>query len=278
MNGHQLPFGFESALIITIPKTYWLPIEQVRTKHDKAAYRWPPHINLIFPFVIDEDDNFEQVSQALRFELGTFPAFQLRIGGELGYFPQKKEKTVHLKPSTNPPNALEDLHERLASVFPRIKLEKEFHPHLTIGQWPSSTQMKDIRQLAKNSGIVDFGSITIDRLFMISRSRANSKVPFAFRRIVPLHGFTGADCPLWTGFQLSQYSIDSNSSSDSSSSSSDSSDSSSSGSSSSDSAEINTFGTFSLSSDTKEFVAQFTEGPSGGLARFQIPKKVNSNS
>jgi len=40
-----------SAAAILPPTELCTQIEAVRSKHDKAFERWPPHINLLFPFI-----------------------------------------------------------------------------------------------------------------------------------------------------------------------------------------------------------------------------------
>ncbi len=40
-----------SALALLPPTELCEQIENVRKAHDKAFERWPPHINLLFPFI-----------------------------------------------------------------------------------------------------------------------------------------------------------------------------------------------------------------------------------
>ena len=43
------------ALVIIPPKDHWKIIQKIRRKYDKTYLKWPPHINLIWPFVFAED-------------------------------------------------------------------------------------------------------------------------------------------------------------------------------------------------------------------------------
>ncbi|KAF2815858.1 uncharacterized protein BDZ99DRAFT_376368 [Mytilinidion resinicola] len=43
--------SYKSALVLLPPSSIVAPIESIRQKHDKHFRRWPPHINLIYPFL-----------------------------------------------------------------------------------------------------------------------------------------------------------------------------------------------------------------------------------
>ncbi|WPJ61484.1 hypothetical protein SMAC4_01794 [Sordaria macrospora] len=45
----------DTALAIIPPPHLWGPINSLRALYDKAYHKWPPHINLIYPFVSPED-------------------------------------------------------------------------------------------------------------------------------------------------------------------------------------------------------------------------------
>lgn len=45
-----------STVALVPPESVWEPIQQARTDlKDKGLYRWPPHINLLYPFLPTED-------------------------------------------------------------------------------------------------------------------------------------------------------------------------------------------------------------------------------
>ena len=41
---------FHTACCIIPPESLWGPIQDIRKRKDKAYDRWPPHVNLLFPF------------------------------------------------------------------------------------------------------------------------------------------------------------------------------------------------------------------------------------
>ena len=42
---------YHTSLCVIPPKELWDEINKIRKNHDKAFDRWPPHINILFPFV-----------------------------------------------------------------------------------------------------------------------------------------------------------------------------------------------------------------------------------
>ena len=49
----------KSALCVVAPRAVWHAIQSQRWLSHKQYLRWPPHINLIWPFLEDEGDAFE---------------------------------------------------------------------------------------------------------------------------------------------------------------------------------------------------------------------------
>jgi 2'-5' RNA ligase superfamily len=43
--------SYETALCVVPPLSYCREVDKLRELYDKAYGRWPPHINLIYPFV-----------------------------------------------------------------------------------------------------------------------------------------------------------------------------------------------------------------------------------
>ena len=44
-----------SAVVICPPSSQWGPIQEIRSFNDKSYARWMPHINLLYPFLLDDD-------------------------------------------------------------------------------------------------------------------------------------------------------------------------------------------------------------------------------
>ena len=48
------PLSHRSALCVVPHRSAWAQIQDVRCVHDRAFRRWPPHINLLYPFLPDD--------------------------------------------------------------------------------------------------------------------------------------------------------------------------------------------------------------------------------
>lgn len=85
----------KSAVCIIPPKQYWDTIQAIREKHDKAFQRWPPHINLLYPFIPEE--YFADAKR--RLNLGSIDPFEITFR-ELSCFTHGRNSTLILKPKT----------------------------------------------------------------------------------------------------------------------------------------------------------------------------------
>ncbi|RYP28413.1 hypothetical protein DL767_007221 [Monosporascus sp. MG133] len=93
-----LPVGsYDTALCLIPPKHTWASIDRLRMLYDKAYEKWPPHVNIIYPFVgidsltsasemiVSELRAWKEASGApkLRIRLGEADAFSHRQGGTI---------------------------------------------------------------------------------------------------------------------------------------------------------------------------------------------------
>ncbi|OTA93706.1 hypothetical protein M434DRAFT_21305 [Hypoxylon sp. CO27-5] len=82
--------SYDTALCIIPSKHLWPPVDQLRSVYDPAYKKWPPHINLVYPFVSVQD--LPRASELIlsRFqEAGQFIEPQVRLDSA-GYFINKK--------------------------------------------------------------------------------------------------------------------------------------------------------------------------------------------
>ncbi len=138
----------KAALIVGPPEDLWGPIQAIRATHDKAYDRWPPHVNVLWPFLpVAQAD---EAAKRARAALARVRPFQLTLA-TFGHFVQSKKVTVHLQPRTDPPDALRALQDALLTVFPDCTHLREhehgFSPHLTVGQWAKAALSKEIPHL-----------------------------------------------------------------------------------------------------------------------------------
>lgn len=107
------PSRFERALAVVPGREHWDLVQPIRQRFDPAFDRWPPHLNLLYPYEPQEGDA-EAVAQAAPFELTL---------DRLGVFRQG----LHwLGPDAPGARRLEALRSGLR--------EGEWTPHLTLGR------------------------------------------------------------------------------------------------------------------------------------------------
>ena len=175
------------------------------SKYDRHYKRWMPHINLLYPFLADNDDGatFEDAAKKLRQSLASFKPFTVAFTKDsFSFFKHKKDCTLWLKPlwtsgetvlqvnadssksesvtNQNHPEIM-DLQRQLVDLFPECSDLNQissagFTPHLSLGQFSA----KDI-----NTQINILRNDWTDMKFSVSEiqliSRANFEDPFHVR-------------------------------------------------------------------------------------------------
>ncbi|CAI6336330.1 unnamed protein product [Periconia digitata] len=138
----------KSALVLLPSSAITSPIELVRRVHDRHFRRWPPHINLIYPFLAfpsekqetDDAQNAaspqlkQHIRQRIEKALANTSPFRTSLSADPpGIFSHsKRSKTVWLRPASENFSAL---HAALQAEFQECDADQRpFVPHLSIGQ------------------------------------------------------------------------------------------------------------------------------------------------
>jgi hypothetical protein len=168
----QLPahLSYKSALVLLPPFSIAAPIEAVRRAHDKQFYRWPAHINLLYPFVSSPSEPGEpgegsnpilkhdirvRIERAVR----NIQPFRISLSADPpGIFHHsQKSKTVWLPPTTH---YVQDLHVALQAELLDVNADRRpFEPHLSVGQARTQNGADKLSAEIKNS-VSDFLSRT----------------------------------------------------------------------------------------------------------------------
>ena len=144
--------SYDTALCIIPPRSRCDEINKLRSLYDKAYEKWPPHINLIYPFVNPEQlpRAKELIETHLQTHFSDTSQMTIRLGGA-GIFKQKKDVTVFLQDkSDKEANALGSLRTGVLSALGQKASPQIFH--LTVGQAQDSSV--SARQILMNK--VDF--------------------------------------------------------------------------------------------------------------------------
>lgn len=202
----EWPKAHTSAVVIIPPESCWPQIQDIRSKHDRAYRRWMPHINLLYPFIMDDPNGeaFSAASDILMQVLAEMAPFWIRFDvNSFRFFKHGKNCTLWLKPqsdttlqSDGTEGSLEDysnmhdevlsLQRRLQETFPNCSdlstiSDQGFTPHLSLGQFRPHSVESFVSQLRSNWTEIVF---QVTDIALISRSGRDD--PFVVRKTVPL--------------------------------------------------------------------------------------------
>lgn len=126
----------DTALCIIPPRHQWPPLDRLRSRYDKAYEKWPPHVNLIYPFARVE--TLPRACEVIELALGEWGAngceesFRLRLDSA-GVFEHRNDNTIFLCDGDDSHNRqLRDLRRRILEVLGHQ--EGNYRMHLTLGQ------------------------------------------------------------------------------------------------------------------------------------------------
>lgn len=123
-----------AALVVMPPEALWGPIQEFRRRHDRQHRRWPPHVNLIYPFLTPEA--WQRHGPRLRAACARIAPFELRLDGPRAFDHGGGRWTLWLAPE--PGEALKALHDALRAVVPWCddldRFPSGYTPHLSVGQ------------------------------------------------------------------------------------------------------------------------------------------------
>lgn len=165
MAAHLAPhLSHKTALALLPPSLLTPPIESVRRDFDRHFSRWPPHINLIYPFLASPSEHVPQegshdslmtlkqdIRSRIQRAVQKIPPFHITLSADPpGVFSHsKRSKTVWLVPSSGPVNILQ---AALQDEFSECNSDsRPFTPHLSVGQAHSDTSAKELAEALKNS-------------------------------------------------------------------------------------------------------------------------------
>eukprot|EP00466_Bigelowiella_natans_P014865 jgi/Bigna1/126149/aug1.2_g857 len=83
-----------TALALCPPTSLWIQIDKIRKGYDKAYGKWPPHMNLSFPFV--HSKVFSSRKSELEEKLETLPPFTITLSRFCTLDTKKKKEQPHV--------------------------------------------------------------------------------------------------------------------------------------------------------------------------------------
>eukprot|EP00536_Pseudo-nitzschia_multiseries_P006671 jgi/Psemu1/193662/e_gw1.145.99.1 len=170
----------------------WKALSEMRSKlKDPGFYRWPPHVNLMYPFLKlpdqrkkSESDGSEQshsisnIVERLESATRKMEPFLVRLN-TLGTFGGKKRGVLWLHPDSSndletesEPSPLITLQTLLEEAFPMCRDQSQkggsFTPHMTLSHFPSLDEASNAKEdMEFNSD--DCLEFMLDRIYLLQR-------------------------------------------------------------------------------------------------------------
>ncbi|KAF3934553.1 hypothetical protein ABW19_dt0209031 [Dactylella cylindrospora] len=163
----------DSALAVVLPESCVDVVQPFRSVYDAAALKWPPHLNLFYPFV--NADFLGPASEFIDDQLKAFwksPVY-IRFGYvEVFAGGKKRPSFLVLRPDKKSEQELQRIYTHLCGMFPDVAkdVKRPFKPHLTIGQVYRGNEGKlkslktKLEILCRRIGRVKLGLATMRRL------------------------------------------------------------------------------------------------------------------
>ena len=158
----QLPphLSYKSALVLLLPQRLQPPIERVRRVHDRNFQRWPPHVNLIYPFLSHPSSSFEaDIKPRAQHALQKLQPVPVCLRSASHFAHSSSTATVWLPPEELARGedgardeklgneSIKRLQAELQAEFAECNADgRPFTPHLSVGQAKSSDAAKALEE------------------------------------------------------------------------------------------------------------------------------------
>lgn len=169
---------YHTALAIVPPNCdniCWSKLQEIRYRlHDKGYFRWPPHINLIYPFV--DTCHFSSILPKIAEELKDFSPFEVTLN-EFGTFGGKDKGVCYLAPQ--PQDTLVSIHSSIQRALEESS-SKRFQPHLTVTHCESGREATSMASVESETW--EGTSFLVDAVYVLQRDGADGQY-YAVARI-----------------------------------------------------------------------------------------------
>jgi 2'-5' RNA ligase len=181
-----------TALAIVPPEgAAWEPIQSAREDlRDGGLFRWPPHINVRYPFV--EPIYFERFAETVAPVLAQTEPFRVRLD-RFGAFGGQKRGVLWLEPrvvdTREPPAAdpFAELHERLCAAVPGVeRTGRPFVPHMTLTHTGSRKYAQGLADELQAQWTAEARAVEFDVRELLILCRSSATQPFRIAWRLPL--------------------------------------------------------------------------------------------
>jgi len=165
----------------------WCKCQELRKRlKDSGLYRWPPHCNLVYPFV--NANQFDEHVPALAEALSNMDAFDAKLTAPGVFYHKSGRATLFLRPE--PIESFQMLQAKLQGAVPFCHEQTSNHggvftPHLTIAHFDSHDDAREAE-----ASLIAEGPFPIHwrvgEIFLLSRDGPDAQ--FGVRRAISLRG------------------------------------------------------------------------------------------
>lgn len=173
----------QTAVAVVPPHELWGPVQAIREQYDRQFRRWPPHINLLYPFYSAE--RFDEATPHLISACAQFTPFEITLTEFRFFRHSSRQATLWLVPE--PKAAMIQLQAALQAACPECddlsRFAAGFTPHLSVGQAGSADEACRLRDDWQHSWTPI--CFELSAVALLWRRR---ETPFEVARWIPLAG------------------------------------------------------------------------------------------
>ena len=175
-----------SAVVLLPTSDQWTSIDNYRQQYDPSVARWPPHINLLWPFfdLTDSESDEESILVPLRLLLSQYQPFTADLV-DIDRFVENN--ICFMKLDTTSTERVKQLFEQMKQLFPQCctNTRNEYNPHLTIAQFDSAEKRNEVEaSLTLNQSF----QFPVEHVYLLQRPHDNDTAPFRITHQIPLGG------------------------------------------------------------------------------------------
>jgi 2'-5' RNA ligase len=172
---------YQTAVAVVPPQEVWGPIQAIRERHDRQFRRWPPHINLLYPFYMPE--SFDDAVPGLAAACTQIDPFVVTLAVFRFFRHSSRKATLWLAPELK--EDLNRLQAALQAACPECddlsRFAAGFTPHLSVGQAGSAEEAQRLRDDWQGA----WEPIRFD-LSAVALLHRQQDTPFEIERWIPL--------------------------------------------------------------------------------------------
>lgn len=174
-----------SAVVLLPSSDQWSMIDNYRQQYDPSFGRWPPHINLLWPFfdLTDSESDEESILVPLRLLLSQYQPFTADVV-EIDRFVENNICFMKLDQTST--ERVQELFEQMKQLFPQTCINtrnNSYNPHMTIAQFDSAEKRNQVESsLVLNQSF----QFPIEYVYLLQRPHENDTTPFHITHQIPL--------------------------------------------------------------------------------------------